>query len=46
LFYGIVSIPDEAADGKAKVTVNFSEWKVRQVVPATFEVVVETPNKN
>jgi RNA polymerase sigma factor (sigma-70 family) len=46
LFYAPVKVPDEAADGKAKVTVNFADWKDRCVAPATFEVMVETPKKD
>lgn len=43
LFYGPLQVPDAAADGKAKVTVSFADWKDRRVAPATFEVNVETP---
>lgn len=33
-------VPDEAANGKAKVTVSFAAWKVREVKPSTAEVLV------
>ena len=33
-------VPEEAADGKAKVTVSFAAWKVRDVKPSTTEVAV------
>jgi hypothetical protein len=33
-----VRVPDEAATGKAKVTVSFGDWKDGAVTPATFEV--------
>jgi hypothetical protein len=35
-----VRVPDEAANGKAKVTVSFPAWTVRQVKPSTTEVAV------
>ena len=42
-FHGPVRVPDEAGNGKAKVTVSFPEWKEGKVAPATFEVpVVDT----
>ncbi len=31
-----LSIPHEAADGKAKVTVSFADWKGVGVIPTTF----------
>ena len=33
-------VPEEAANGKAKVTVSFAAWKVREVQPSTTEVAV------
>jgi hypothetical protein len=33
-----VRVPEEAAAGKATVTVSFSDWKEAQVAPATFEI--------
>jgi hypothetical protein len=35
-----VRVPEDAADGKAKVTVSFAAWKVRDVKPSTTEVTV------
>jgi hypothetical protein len=35
-----VRVPEEAANGKAKVTVSFAAWKVRDVKPSTTEVAV------
>jgi hypothetical protein len=33
-----VRVPDEAGNGKAKVTVSFAGWRKGEVAPATFEV--------
>jgi hypothetical protein len=33
-----VRVPDEAGNGKAKVTVSFAAWKVREARPSTREV--------
>jgi len=33
-----VRVPDEAGNGKAKVTLSFADWKEGHVAPATFEV--------
>jgi hypothetical protein len=38
-----VRVPDEAASGKAKVTVSFPDWKEGEVTPATFEVPIGEP---
>jgi hypothetical protein len=35
-----VSVPDEAASGKAKVTLSFPDWKEAKIAPATFEITV------
>jgi hypothetical protein len=35
-----VRVPDEAGNGKAKVTVSFAAWKIRSAVPTTKEVQV------
>jgi hypothetical protein len=35
-----VRVPDEAGNGKAKVTVSFAAWKVRNAKPSTREVSV------
>jgi hypothetical protein len=35
-----VRVPEEAANGKAKVTVSFAAWKVRDVKSSTTEVAV------
>lgn len=43
LFYATLRVPDEAAEGKAKVTVNFADWKGGKVIPTTFYVTVESP---
>ena len=37
-FYGPVRVPDEAGNGKARVTLSFPDWKEGHVMPATFEV--------
>ena len=39
LFHGPVRVPDEAGNGKAKVTVSLA-WKGRDVKPTTREVTV------
>ncbi len=31
-------VPDEAGDGKAKVTFSFEEWKEGKVAPTTIEL--------
>jgi hypothetical protein len=36
-----VRAPDEAAKGKAKVTLSFPAWKEGKVAPATFEIPIE-----
>jgi hypothetical protein len=38
LFHGPVRVPDEAGNGKAKVTVSFAAWKVREARSSTREV--------
>jgi hypothetical protein len=35
--YGPVRVPDDAATGKAKVTLSFEEWKEGKVAPLTVE---------
>jgi hypothetical protein len=40
-----VRVPEEAATGKAKVTVSFPSWIEGKVTPATFEVTVEDAAK-
>jgi hypothetical protein len=35
-----VRVPEEAANGKAKVTVSFAAWKVRDVKSSTTEATV------
>jgi hypothetical protein len=35
-----VRVPEEAANGKAKVTVSFAAWKARDVKSSTTEVAV------
>jgi RNA polymerase sigma factor (sigma-70 family) len=43
-FYrGQVRVPDEAGDGKAKVTFSFDTWKGARVAPTTVEIPVEEP---
>ncbi len=34
-------VPDEAASGKAKMTLSFSDWKDRKVAATTVEVIVK-----
>lgn len=36
-------VPDEAGIGKAKVTISFAAWKVRNVVPTTLDIPVCEP---
>jgi hypothetical protein len=43
LFHGPVRVSDEAGNGKAKATVSFAAWKVREVRPSTTEVWVGEP---
>jgi hypothetical protein len=43
LIRGSVTIPAEAAVGKAKVSLTFPDWKDGQVAPATGEVEVTNP---
>jgi hypothetical protein len=38
-----VRIPDEAAAGKAKITVSFPDWQEGKVAPTTFEMTIEEP---
>jgi hypothetical protein len=39
-----VRVPEEAGNGKAKVTLSFPDWKEGRVAPATFFVpVVDKP---
>jgi Tfp pilus assembly protein PilV len=40
LFHGPVRVPDEAANGKVKVTVSLTTWKARDVKSSTAEVTV------
>ena len=39
-FHDTVRVPEDAANGKAKVSVSFAAWKVRDVKPSTTEVAV------
>ncbi|HKB05689.1 MAG TPA: hypothetical protein VKD90_25945 [Gemmataceae bacterium] len=43
LFRGAVTVPDGAAEGQAKVSLSFADWKEGKVVPATGEVAVTKP---
>ncbi|MBP3959850.1 RNA polymerase sigma factor [Gemmata sp. G18] len=38
LFFDELPVPDDAGEGKAKVTVHFKDWRGAQVKPLTFEV--------
>jgi hypothetical protein len=39
-----VRVPDEAGEGKAKVTISFPDWKEGKVASAIFDVpVVKAP---
>jgi hypothetical protein len=40
LFHGPVRVPDEAGEGKAKVTLSFLDWKGGKVASAIFDVPV------
>jgi hypothetical protein len=42
-FYHPVRVSDEAAPGKAKITLSFADWKEGKVTPATFEVLMVEP---
>jgi len=35
-----VRVPDEASNGKAKVSISFPDWKDVRVLPAVFEIPV------
>jgi hypothetical protein len=35
-----VGVPDDAASGKAKVTLSFAAWIEGKVIPATYEIEV------
>jgi hypothetical protein len=39
-----VRVPEEAGDGKAKVTYSFDAWKGGKVAPTTIEIPVAKPN--
>ena len=43
LFNGTVRVPEEAATGKAKVTLGFPVWSLGGVSRGTGEVTVEDP---
>jgi hypothetical protein len=38
-----VRVPDEAGDGKAKVTFSFDAWKEGKVRPSTVELPIAEP---
>jgi len=40
-----VRVPEEAGNGKAKVTITFPDWKEGSVGPATLEVAVADREK-
>jgi len=40
-----VRVPDEAGEGKAKVTLSFSEWKAGKVAPVTLELPIVKPDR-
>jgi hypothetical protein len=40
-----VRVPDEAGNGKAKVTFSFADWKEGHVAPTTFEVPITESEK-
>jgi hypothetical protein len=42
---GPLPVPENAGEGKAKVTVHFSDWITARVAPLTFEVAIEAPKK-
>lgn len=44
VFYlGSVRVPNQAASGKAKITLSFPDWKEVSFAPVTFEVPIEGP---
>jgi RNA polymerase sigma factor (sigma-70 family) len=40
-----VRVPDEAGNGKAKVTISFEGWEEGRVAPATFEIPITGPEQ-
>jgi len=38
-----VRVPDDAVQGKAKVTLSFPDWKEGKVAPATVEIPIMEP---
>jgi hypothetical protein len=38
-----VRVPDEAGDGKAKVTFSFAAWQAGKVAPSTVELPIAEP---
>lgn len=43
LSFGPVRVPDDAGNGKAKITFSMPDWKEGKVTPATFEVPIQEP---
>jgi hypothetical protein len=41
--YGSVRAPAEMGLGTVKIILSFPEWKMPQVVPATYEIQAEVP---
>jgi hypothetical protein len=47
VFYGPVSVPDEAGDGNATLTFSFPAWAAARVAPSTLELpIVDPPAKS
>jgi hypothetical protein len=43
LFHDPVRVPEEAGEGKAKVTLSFPDWEGAKVAPATIDVPIQSP---
>jgi hypothetical protein len=39
-----VRVPEQAGNGKAKVTLSFPDWKEGKVIPATVEIPITASN--
>jgi hypothetical protein len=47
VFYGPVSVPEEAGDGTATLTFSFPAWSAARVAPSTLELpIVDPPDKS
>jgi len=46
LLYGSVRVPNEAAYGRAIITLSVPDYRGSHVVPATFEVPIAEPRQS